>query len=565
MNDTRNSADILLRGGRIINVLDRTIDHVDIGIIGNRILLGATTAKTIIDLDGSFVSPGFIDAHMHVESTMLPPSSFAQLAVPHGTTAVVLDPHEIANVLGMTGIELIMKDSQGLPIDCFFTASSCVPASPLETSGATILAEDLAPLFEDDRVIALAEMMNYPGVINGDPEVLRKIKLGLQHGVVDGHCPGLRGDDLQTYINAGITSDHECTTAEEAMEKLASGMYIYIREGSAAHNLEALLPIVTPENAHRICFCTDDRHPKDLRDEGHIDHIVRSAIALGLDPILAFCISSLHVAEHYDLPDHGAIETGRLANLVIFDNLDAPHPRQTWHHGKLVCSDGEMVDTTTSSIDWSAAKNTVHLPSGFCPDVFQIRGTKGTIRVIGLVSGQLFTEELHYQATIQHGLLIANTSEDVLKIAVIERHHNTGNIGLGFVRGFQFQGGAIASSVGHDAHNIAVVSDNDDDMYTAAVALADVGGGQCVVSNGEIKAILPLPLAGLMSDGKPNEVILQQEALLAAVSAIGCPIEDPFMPLSFLPLSVIPKLKVSDLGLIDVDAFKIVPLQFEST
>ena len=544
------TVETILRGGKIINVQTRMIEEFDVGITDRKIVLGATQAKEVIEVNGAFIAPGFIDAHMHVESTMLPPTSFAKLSLPHGTTSAVFDPHEIANVLGIPGIKLIMDDAKGIPFDAFFAASSCVPASPLETSGTTLLADDLEPLFEDERVIALAEMMNFPGVIHGDPEVLKKIKMGLRHGKVDGHCPGLRGKDLLKYIAAGISSDHESITAEEALEKLNAGMQIYIREGSAAKNLEALLPIITPENAHKICFCTDDRHPADLQDEGHIDHIIRKAIRLGLDPILANCIATKHIADHYNLEMIGSIEEGKFANLVIFDNLQKPEPKQTWHHGKLVANKGNVIDIP-STTDWSISKNSVHVPSTITKESFNINVQNEPVRVIGLIPGQLFTEELH----------LKTTDDDVLKMAVIERHRNTGNIGLGFVRGFAFSEGAIASTVGHDAHNIAVVGDNDKDMFIAAKTLETSGGGQCVVSNGKVLALLPLPIAGLMSDEPPEVVIEQQRAVLQAISSLGCPLEDPFMPLSFLPLSVIPKLKLSDLGLVDVDQFTIVPIE----
>lgn len=546
-----SKVDTILRGGQIINVHTRAIEQIDIGIADGKIVLGATDATQLIDLEGSYVAPGFIDAHMHVESTMLPPTSFAKLTLPHGTTSAIFDPHEIANVLGIAGIKLIMDDAKKIPFDAFFAASSCVPASPLETSGAVLLAEDLEPLFEDERVIALAEMMNFPGVIHDDPEVHKKIKMGLRLGKkIDGHCPGLRGKDLLKYISAGISSDHESITAEEALEKLNAGMQIYIREGSAAKNLEALLPIITTENAHKICFCTDDRHPADLRDEGHIDHIIRKAISLGLDPILAICIATKHVADHYEFENIGSIEQGKFANLVVFDDLQKPTPKQTWHHGNLVVNNGVVVDIP-STTNWSIAKNSVHLPTSFTRSSFSIAIHSEPIRVIGLVQGQLFTEELH----------LKRNDEDVLKIAVIERHHNTGNVGIGFVKGFNFQGGAIASTVGHDAHNIAVVGDDDDAMYLAAKTLEKSGGGQCVVSNGNVLALLSLPIAGLMSDAPPELVIEQQHAVLEAIASLGCPLDDPFMPLSFLPLSVIPKLKLSDLGLVDVDQFAIVPLE----
>jgi adenine deaminase len=554
------TADILLQNCQLVDVTTRTIIQKDIGIQNGCFTFDAVDAKKIINLDGAFVAPGLIDAHMHVESTMLPPSSFCNLTVPHGTTAVVLDPHEIANVFGIDGIKLIMEDAEDLPIDCFFTASSCVPASDLETSGATLLADDLEPLFEDDRVIALAEMMNFPGVINDDPEVHKKIQMGLRHGKVDGHCPGLRGEDLLKYVASGISSDHESTTAEEAIEKLEVGLQIYIREGSAARNLEAILPIVTLENAKHICFCTDDRHPADLQNEGHIDNIIRKSIALGLDPILAICIATKHVADHYGLEKHGVIESGRFANFVIFDDLNEFHIKQTWHKGELVAQKGKMVKLCSSSLDWSSVKSSVHLPTEINEESFRICGDAETIRVIGLISGELVTEELHEQSLVENGEFIADSKRDMLKLAVIERHQSTGNIGLGFVRGFAFSGGAIASTVGHDAHNVAVVGDNDGDMLLAAKTLSPEGG-QCVVANGVVLAYLPLPIAGLMSDEPAATVITQQQKVFDAIHTLGCPIDDPFMPLSFLPLSVIPKLKLSDLGLIDVDQFKVVPLE----
>jgi adenine deaminase len=556
-----SKVDTLLRGGRVINVQSRSIEVVDIGISNGRIVLGASDAHCIVDVNGAFVSPGFIDAHMHVESTMLPPSSFAKLSLPHGTTAAIFDPHEIANVLGINGIKLIMDDAKQIPFDAFFAASSCVPASPLETSGATLLADDLEPLFEDERVIALAEMMNFPGVIQDDPEVHKKIQMGLRHGKVDGHCPGLRGKDLLKYISAGISSDHESITAEEALEKLEAGLQIYIREGSAAKNLEALFPIITPENAHNICFCTDDRHPADLQNEGHIDHIVRKAITLGLDPILAICIATKHAADHYSLQAVGSIENGKYANLIVFDELEAPNPKQTWHHGTLVAENGQVIVDIPSTTDWSISKSSVHIPESLSTDSFQLFGSGNVIRVIELIPDQLFTNELHLAPKMDGNEIVANPSQDILKMAVIERHHNTGNIGLGFVKGFQFQGGAIASTVGHDAHNIAVVGDSDEDMFIAATTLARSGGGQCVVAQGALLALLPLPIAGLMSDAPPTIVIEQQRTVLDAIASLGCKLDDPFMPLSFLPLSVIPKLKLSDLGLIDVDKFAIVPLE----
>ncbi len=555
--------DTLLTNCKLIDVLHRKVVERNIGILNGRFVIDATRGNAEIDLQGAYVAPGFIDAHMHVESTMLPPSSFAELSVPHGTTTAILDPHEIANVMGIKGIELLYDDAQNLPIDCFFMASSCVPASPLETSGANLSADDLEPLFKEGKVIGLAEMMNYPAVLHDDAEVLKKIELGLKHGKVDGHCPGLRGDELQKYIDAGITSDHESTTADEANEKLQRGLQIYIREGSAAKNLEALLPIINEDSLRKICFCTDDRHPADLKREGHIDNIIRKSIALGLDPIDAITIATINCATHYELDDIGSIDDGKKANFVIFDDLLDIQPKEVWHAGKCVARNGLLSVENNTSTDWSSSYHSVHLPNTFTTESLTANSECTTIRVIGILDGQLVTDELHANALKEGNLIIANPSEDVLKLAVIERHHQTGNIGIGFVKGFGFSGGALASTVGHDAHNVAVVGDNDEDMALAATTLSEAGGGQCVVAQGVVLALLPLPIAGLMSDAPAEVVIQQQQRVLDAAHQLGCDMEDPFMPLSFLPLSVIPSLKLSDLGLVDVNAFKIVPLGVE--
>ncbi len=556
--------DTVLTNCKLVDVVRRKVVEQDIGIQDGFFILNAAQGKNEIDLHGAYVSPGFIDAHMHVESTMLPPASFATLSVPHGTTSVILDPHEIANVMGIQGIELLYEDAQNLPIDFFFMASSCVPASPLETSGANLSADDLEPLFKDGKVIGLAEMMNFPAVLNDDPEVLKKIKLGLKYGRVDGHCPELRGEELQKYIDAGITSDHESMTADEATDKLKRGMQLYIREGSAAKNLEVLLPAITKENINKICFCTDDRHPADLKNEGHIDNIIRKSISLGLEPLDALAISTINCARHYELGHLGSIENGKQANFVVFDNLNNIQTKQVWHAGRCVAKDGKMVDCVSTQTDWSPSFNTVHLPESLSESSFCIKTELKNIRVICILDGQLVTDELHLEAHKEGNEVLANPTEDILKLAVIERHRGTGNIGIGFVKGFGFSGGALASTVGHDAHNVAVVGDNDEDMFIATQALGKMGGGQCVASNGKVTAMLPLPIAGLMSDAAPETVIKQQHDVLNAAHQLCCKMEDPFMPLSFLPLSVIPSLKLSDLGLVDVNQFKIVSLGIDN-
>lgn len=564
------SADLLVAGGRVVNVFSGEILEANVAVHlgeGSGRIAGVgdyTRASRIVDVAGSFIAPGFIDAHMHVESTMLPPSEFVKLAAPHGTTGAVFDPHEIANVLGIPGVEWLMDDAHGIPLNAMFALSSCVPSSHLETSGARIEAADLEPLFDDPRVVALAEMMNYPGVVNASPDVLAKVSLGLRCHVVDGHAPGLTGTALQAYVAAGISSDHECTTAAEAVEKLRLGMRIFIREGSAARNLRALLPVVNESNKHRFSFCTDDRHPGDLADEGHIDHVVRMAISLGLPPVSAIAMASLYTAQHYRRADLGAVAPGYLADLIVFDDLREPRPRLVFVHGLLVARDGAYIAPDRPTPMLPPPPSGVHLPPDFAASSFRIASTKGpgaAIRVIGIDPHQIVTRSLIMPARSENGTHIADPSRDLLKFAVIERHRGRGNIGLGFVQGFGFHTGAIASTVGHDAHNLAIVGTDDADMAMAAHALASVGGGQCVVRGGRVLGLLPLPIAGLMSDRPAAAVIRQQRDLLAAAAQLGCSCPDPFMPLSFLALPVIPALKLTDLGLVDVNKFVIVPLE----
>lgn len=566
------AADLCLSNARIINVFTLEIVPGNVLVHGGRIAAvvdaGAeSSARRTVDVGGALVTPGFIDAHMHVESTMLPPSEFATLATPHGTTGVVLDPHEIANVLGTAGIAALMENARGVPMHCMFALSSCVPSCHLETSGASLGARDLAPLFDDARVVALAEMMNFPGVVSGDAGVLEKVRLGLARRLVDGHAPGLTGRGLQAYAAAGISSDHECTSAAEALEKLRAGLHIFIREGSAARNFAALRPIVTRERLSRLSFCTDDRHPADLRDEGHIDHVVRMAVRAGVDAAWAVAMGSLHTAVHYRVAQRGAIAPGYHADMLVIDDWEELFPRQVYFEGRLVAERGVYLG---ARVDASSAargfpRSEVRLPDGFGVDSLRVvaaggDGVGARIRVIGMDPHQLVTGHLVEDGCVRDGALVSDPARDLLKIAVIERHRGCGNIGVGFVRGFGLRRGAIASTVGHDAHNLAVVGVDDADMVEAARALRACGGGQCAVEGGRVMALLPLPIAGLMSDQPSERVIEMQGRLLEATRGLGCPIHDPFMPLSFMPLPVIPSLKISDLGLVDVDRFEVVPL-----
>ncbi len=527
---------------------------------------GAPPVRTI-DLKGAYVCPGLIDAHMHVESTMMPPGTFAGLASAHGTTSVVADPHEIANVLGAAGIRWMMENGVNLPVRFLWGVSSCVPSCHLETSGAALEANDLRELFDNPpagaAVVALAEMMNFPGVVHADPAVLDKVTLGLERRIVDGHAPGLSGPRLHAYVSAGISSDHECTTPDEAREKLRLGVRVFIRQGSAARNLAALLPLVTPATRSRFCFCTDDRHPADLLHEGHIDHVVRLAIKGGLDPVTAVILGTINTAEHYHRPDLGAVAPGRHADFIVCDDLEAFTPRQTYSAGALVAEGGACLLPPRPVTRPTGGG--VTLPGTLTEASFHIPAPPGNpeaarVRVIGMDPRQIVTASLIEHARIEGGRILADPARDILKLAVIERHRGTGNIGLGFVKGFGFVRGALASTVGHDAHNLAIVGDNDRDMLAAARALASCGGGQCAVRDGEVLALLPLPIAGLMSDLPAPDLIALQHSLHRATRSLGCPLEDPFMPLSFLPLPVIPKLKLSDRGLVDVEQFRTVPL-----
>jgi adenine deaminase len=550
-------ADTLLESARLVNVRSGEIHEADIAIYQGRIAgFGDYEARETVDLEGRYVCPGFIDAHVHIESSMVTVPEFARAVVPRGTTTVVTDPHEIANVLGVEGIRYMLDSSQGLPLRVFVMASSCVPATDMETSGAMLEASEIQTLLEHPRVIGLAEVMNFPGVFLGMPEVLAKIEAAGDRPV-DGHAPGLSGLPLNAYTAAGIGSDHECTQLEEAREKLRRGMHIFIREGTTARNLEALLPLVTPENAVNCSFCTDDRHPEDLLDEGHIDALVRMAITAGLDPVTAVQMATINTANYFGLRGLGMIAPGYRADLIVFERLDELRPAKVYSAGRIVAESGDYVGSRPEPpappgsgirVDWDAVNLELAAEVGV------------SARVIEAIPEQIITGLSVEDAKVEDGRAVADPARDLLKIAVIERHRGTGNVGVGFVRGFGLQSGAIASTVAHDNHNIVVVGTNDADMMAAARAVADTGGGQAVVANGKVIASVPLPIAGLMSDLPLEEVRDRVESLTRAARSLGGKLPDPLMTMSFLALAVIPELKITDLGLVDVSQFKRVPL-----
>ena len=552
--------DLLLKHARVVNVFSGEIEEADVAVFHTRIVgVGSYEAERVIDLGGAYLAPGFIDAHVHIESAMVPPGEFARAVVPRGTTTVVIDPHEIANVLGLDGIRFMFDCAKHGPLSMYVMVSSCVPATNLETSGAVLHAEDLVPFKADPWVLGLAEVMNYRSVVAGDADVLRKLQM-FGGSIVDGHAPQLGGKALQAYVAAGIQSDHECTTAEEAREKLRLGMTIFIREGTVARNLAALVPLVTPVTQQRFCFCTDDRQLADLLDQGHIDHLVRLAIALGVDPITAIRLATINAASYFRLHDRGAIAPGRRADMVVFDDLRAPAPRMVFRDGQLVARDGQMLVEPrptparglrgTMNIAWD--KVDLRIPA---------RGRRA--RVIGVIPGDLNTTELHETITADLGLAVADPARDILKLAVIERHMASGATGLGFVKGLGLRRGALASSVAHDHHNLVVAGADDVSMMTAARRVAQLNGGMVAGEGERVLAEVPLPLAGLMSPA-PVEVVREQvDAILRAAGAFGSRLHDPFMTMSFLALEVIPALKLTDRGLVDAARQEYVGLWLE--
>ena len=543
-------ADLVVRGGRVLSVFTREWLDTDVAIVDGYVAgLGDYEGVETLDASSRYVVPGFVDAHMHLESSKLLVDEFARLVLPFGTTAVVADPHEIANVLGTDGVHWLLDLCDGIPLDVWFMASSCVPASDFESPRRRLTTGDLDALLRRRRVIGLAEMMNFPGVVAASEHELAKLDLA-RH--VDGHAPGVLGRELNAYVAAGIRSDHEAYTVEEGRERLRAGMWLLIREASAARNLHALLPLLAEYGPGRIAFCTDDREPEHIVDDGHINGMVRDAVAFGIAPEDALVCATINPTLWHGLSHLGAVAPGYQADLLALGDLEHFVPDVVLKAGKVV---GEIPRAEVP--DW--VRHTVRI-GALGPEVFRIPWSGGSARVIGLVPGQIVTDSLVEEPTVRGGEAVADPARDLAKIAVIERHLGTGRTGLGFVRGFGLQRGAIASTVAHDAHNVVVVGMSDSAMAVAVRRLANIGGGIVAVDGAQVLAELPLPVAGLLSDASLEEVVTRSRAVVAAARELGCTLEAPFQLLSFLALSVIPSLKLTDHGLIDVDRFEVVPL-----
>jgi adenine deaminase len=556
--------DLLLRNGKIVNVFTGTIDETDLMIFDGRIggIGSGYRAEQMVDLQGAYVLPGLIDAHVHIESSLCVPSQFAAAIVPRGVTTAVIDPHEIANVAGVAGVHFMQRAARHLPLHVVIMAPSCVPATHMETSGATLTADDLAALLAEGAVYGLAEMMNFPGVVAGEQGVLSKLSV-FRSRPIDGHAPGLGGNALNAYAASGIGSEHECTTVEEAAEKLARGLHLFIREATNAHNLHTLLPLISPRNSRRISFCTDDRMPGDLLDQGSIDYMVREAVAFGVDPIEAIRMATLNSAEWFGLRDRGAIAPGRVADLLVVDNLHELHPEQVYVGGRLVAEAGALrADVELPSLEAGlVVGDTVKV--NWQKVNFRISAQGHTARVIGVLENQLVTEERLLDVAVEDGVALADVARDILKIAVIERHHASGHMGLGFIQGIGLQRGAMAGTVAHDHHNLIVVGADDRAMELAALRVGELGGGLVLVDGEQVVAELPLPVAGLMSERPVAEVRAAYDRLLAAAHSLGSTLHDPFMAMSFMGLAVIPTLKLTDQGLVDVERFDFVDLFVE--
>lgn len=551
--------DLVLKNVNLVNVASGEIYPTDIAI-ASQLIAGigpGYSGRKEIDMTGLFAAPGFIDGHVHIESSMVTISQFARAVVPLGTTSVIADPHEIANVMGYEGIRFMMESAKYNPLNVFFMLPSCVPSTKLETAGSQLRAFDILPFMREKWVVGLGEMMNFPGVINGDEEVLDKLKISTEKRI-DGHAPGVGGKKLSAYIAAGISSDHESTTPEEALEKLRMGMYIMIREGTGTKNLRDLLKMVTPENSRRCIFCTDDRHSHDILDEGHINFMIKTAIDYGIDPVTVIRMATLNAAEYFNLRKLGFLAPGNYADIVIIEDLKKLAIKMVIKNGEVVAENGKLNyhPIFTPDVKLRSSVNIKWLEG----NEFKIPARGERCRVIGLIKDQIVTNDLIETPKIEKGFIQSDPDRDLLRCYVVERHHASGNIGKGLVKGFGLKRGAIASSIAHDSHNIIVVGVHDEDIFKAVAQINKMGGGLVVACDGQVMGALELPIAGLLSP-EPLEVVNENLQMLShEARQLGCNLTDPFMAISFLALPVIPRLKITDLGLVDVNKFEFVDL-----
>ena len=548
-------AGLVLKNARIVNTFIGEIERASVAVHQDRIagVGDYRQGKEVLDLEGSYLCPGLIDGHVHPESSYLHPAEYARAVVPRGTTAVITDLHEIANVAGLEGLRFFIRLSKRLPLDLFLLAPSCVPATPLETAGASLGPQEIKRALGWKGVLGLGEMMNFPGVLAGDSQVLEKLSAA-RGKVLDGHAPGLSGKDLNAYIASGISSDHETTSYEEGQEKLRRGMWLMIREGSSEKNLEALLPLVTDKTYHRCLLVVDDRTCGDLLREGDMDAVVRRAIALGLDPVRAIALATLNPARRFGLEGYGAIAPGYIANLIAVRDLKEFRVDLVFHHGRLVAREGRPLFSPRPG---RALASTMKVRP-FPVDALKIPASRAPLPVIQVIPGQILTRKVEPALRIERGEIVPDLERDILKAVVVERHRATGNIGLGLVKGFGLREGALASSVAHDSHNIVAVGTSDADLYASIQEVVRLGGGLVVARGGKAVASLPLPIAGLLSDLPLEEVVARLEKLQALARGLGCPLPSPFATLSFIALPVIPQLRLTDKGLVDVKAFKII-------
>ncbi|WP_103257865.1 adenine deaminase [Tabrizicola aquatica] len=548
-------ADLVLKGGRVFDLVTGDLVETDVAICGDTIVgvFGSYQGQREIDVAGRILVPGFIDTHLHVESSLVTPHEFDRCVTRRGVTTAICDPHEIANVCGMTGIRFFLDSAAQLVMDLRVQLSSCVPSTHMETTGAQLVAADLVPFMDHPKVIGLAEFMNYPGVLMKDAGCLEKLQ-AFQGRHIDGHAPLLRGNDLNGYISAGIRTEHEATTYDEGLEKLRKGMRVLIREGSVSKDLHALAGLLTERFSPYLAFCTDDRNPLDIAEHGHLDYMIRTAIELGAPPLAVYRAASLSAAEAFGLKDRGLIAPGKRADIVVIDSLEGCH-------ANLVLAGGVVADAAAFAargVTPPVARHSVKAPPIRAED-FRTGGNRVETPVIGILPGKIITEHLTFDIAPQDGDKRPDLSRDLVKIAVIERHGVNGNRATGFVKGFGLTRGAIGSTVCHDHHNIAVVGAEYGDMALAATRLSEIEGGFVVVEGGRVLAELPLPVAGLMSLGTFEEVREGLVALRAAARSLGVTLEEPFLQLAFLALPVIPHLKITDMGMVDVDRFEVIP------